>query len=49
MIVHRREIDAGGGHDVAHRDFAEAALGPEHFSGGENGVFRLIARHRSQR
>ena len=47
MIVHRGQIDAGGGHDVAHRDFAETTLCPEHFSGGENGGFRLVARHRS--
>ena len=27
MIVHRGEIDAGGGHDIPQRDIAEAAFG----------------------
>ena len=33
MIVHRREIDAGGGDDVAQRDIAEAAVGIKPFGG----------------
>ena len=36
MIIHRREIDAGGGDDVAQRDVGEAAVGIEPFGGVED-------------
>ena len=45
MIVHRRQIDVGGGDDVAQRDVAEAAIGVKPFGGGEDRGAGLIGRH----
>ena len=36
MIIHRREIDVGGGDDVAQRDVGKAAIGIEPFGGVED-------------
>ena len=45
MIVHRREIDAGGGDDVAQRDIAEAAVGIKPLGSAEDRSSGLVRRH----
>ncbi len=45
MIVHRREIDVGGGDDVAQRHVAEAAVGIKPLGGAEDRSSGLIRRH----
>src|SRR6202000_23022 len=47
MIIHRGEVDVRLRHDVAQGDVAEAAVGVEPFSGGEDRGSGLIARHGS--
>ena len=42
MIVHRRQVDAGRGDDVAQRDIAEAAIGVEPFGGVEDRQAGLV-------
>ena len=45
MIIHRREIDVGGGDDVAQRHVGEPAIGVQPFGGGEDRGSRVIRRH----
>ena len=45
MIVHRREIDVGGGDDVAQRDVGEAAIGVKPFGGAQDRGSGMIRRH----
>ena len=45
MIVHRREIDVGGGDDVAQRDVGEAAIGIKPFGGAQDRGSGMIRRH----
>ena len=45
MIVHRREIDVGGGDDVAQRDVGKAAIGIKPLGGVQDRGSGLVRRH----
>ena len=45
MIIHRREIDVGGGDDVAQRDVGKAAIGVKPFGGAQDRGSGVIRRH----
>src|SRR5664279_4224850 len=45
MVVHRGEIDACGGDDVAQRDVAKTAIGIKPFGGVEDRGPGLVRRH----
>ena len=45
MIVHRREVDVGCGHDVAQRDVGKAAIGVKPLGGVEDRGPGLVRRH----
>ena len=42
MIVHRREVDTGGRHDIAQRDVGKTAVGVEPLGGVEDGTAGMI-------
>jgi len=45
MIVHCRQIDVGGGDDVAQRDVGETAVGVKPFGGVNDRGSGVIRRH----